>query len=167
MIAAFFTFRRLNLDKGTTRQPWGSFIQIMQSSIDFRSKELPSLLSLLEMYREMKSTDPRDKVFGLLGIADPKDVVSLGIEVDYRQDVTTIYTQLAKGVIRRDKDLGIFACLGFISKIKELPTWVPDWTLESELPYPFETNRNPNVCQAGGRTRFSKTGKLLEGEYTG
>jgi len=94
----------------------------MQSSIDFRSKELPLLLSLLEMYREMKSTDPRDKVFGLLGIADPKDLVSLGIEVDYRQDVTTIYTQLAKGVIQRDKDLGIFAYLGFISKIKELPT---------------------------------------------
>ncbi len=47
---------------------------------------------MLDIHQEIKSADPRDKVFGHLGIADPKYVVSLGIEVDYRQDITEIYT---------------------------------------------------------------------------
>ena len=79
-------------------------------------------LFLLEAYREMKSTDPRDKVFAILGIADPKDVDSLGIEVNYDQDVITLYTHLAKAFIQRDKNFNNFQNLGVASNRKELPT---------------------------------------------
>ena len=72
---------------------------MMQTSAEFARKEFHSLLFLLEAYREMKSTDPRDKVFALLGMADPKDVDSLGIEVNYEQDVITLYTHLTKAFI--------------------------------------------------------------------
>jgi hypothetical protein len=102
-IFAFATFNRPSLGESSIRRPWGSFLEIMQASAEFARKEFHSLLFLLEAYREMKSTDPRDKVFGILRIADPKDVVSLGIEVDYEQDVTTLYTHLAKVFIQRDK----------------------------------------------------------------
>ena len=70
-IFAFATFNRLSLGERAVRRPWGSFLEIMQTSAKFSQKEFHSLLFLLESYREMKSTDPRDKVFGILGIADP------------------------------------------------------------------------------------------------
>jgi hypothetical protein len=56
----------------------------------------------------MKSSNPLDKVFGILSIANLKDVVSLSIEVNYQQDVTTLYTHLAKAFIQRNKDFNIF-----------------------------------------------------------
>lgn len=76
----------------------------------------------------MRSTDPRDKVFGILGISDPEDVLSLGIEVDYGQHVTTLYTNLARAFLLKDRTFDIFQCLGVATSIRELPTWVPDWT---------------------------------------
>ncbi|KFY88006.1 hypothetical protein V500_06634 [Pseudogymnoascus sp. VKM F-4518 (FW-2643)] len=156
-IFAFGTFNRLSLGERAVRRPWGSFLEIMQTSAKFSQKEFHSLLFLLESYREMKSTDPRDKVFGILGIADPKDVASLGIEVNYQQDTTTLYIHLAKAFIQRDKNFNIFQCLGVASNRKELPTWVPDWAIENEIPLPFGYYRKPNFCEAGGRMSISVT----------
>jgi hypothetical protein len=69
LILAFATFYRLRLGKGTPSRPWRFFLEIMQNSAKFARREFDWLLFLLESYREMKSTDPRDKVFAILRIA--------------------------------------------------------------------------------------------------
>jgi hypothetical protein len=76
-IYAFATFYRLSLGEGTGRRPWGFFLEMMQTSAEFARKEFHPLLFLLEAYQEMNSTDPRDKVFTLLGMTDPKDMIHL------------------------------------------------------------------------------------------
>jgi hypothetical protein len=84
-------------------------------------------------------------------------VVSLNIEVNYEQDLITLYTHLAKVFIQRDKNFNIFRCLGVASNTEELPTWVPDWTIEGEIPQPLGSYRKPNFCEAGGKMSISVT----------
>jgi hypothetical protein len=89
--------------------------------------------------------------------------------VNYEQDVVTLYTRLAKAFIQRDKNFNIFQNLGVASNRKELPTWVPDWTIEGEIPQPLGYKREANFC-AGGRMSISVTftpdGKKLIADST-
>ncbi|KAL8627254.1 hypothetical protein Q9189_007044 [Teloschistes chrysophthalmus] len=95
-----------------------------------------SLLDLLRRYRFSEATDPRDKIYGLLGL---KNMVP-PFTVDYSVPAATVYRRFARETIMRTGKLDILsecyaglhilqmestACLSLKA---ELPSWVPDWT---------------------------------------
>ncbi|KAH7402615.1 heterokaryon incompatibility protein-domain-containing protein [Pyrenochaeta sp. MPI-SDFR-AT-0127] len=93
------------------------------------------LLSMLHISRNCFSSDPRDKVYGLLGLTGER-LQSL-IKVDYSQSVEEVLTRAAAAIITCREDLDILAyaalsSLGTRHMEGRLPTWVPDWTEHRE-----------------------------------
>jgi hypothetical protein len=63
------------------------------------------LLDLLARYRFKCATDPRDKIYSLLGLATD----DLGIEADYRKSVKDVYIDVVKAQINASHNLDILA----------------------------------------------------------
>ena len=75
-----------------------------------------------------KATDPRDKLFALLGLAtDADDPVLLP---NYRATVREVFTASSRHMMTTNKSLRILhiAGIGWSRQIKDLPSWVPDWS---------------------------------------
>jgi hypothetical protein len=85
------------------------------------------LLTMLHMTRNCSSTDPRDKIYGLLGLVGER-LQSL-IQVDYSQSLEEVMTRAAAAIIicREDLEILAYAALRTRPTVKSLPTWVPDW----------------------------------------
>ncbi|KAH7204647.1 heterokaryon incompatibility protein-domain-containing protein [Fusarium oxysporum] len=92
-----------------------------------KNKELAVLLHLL---RWLRAKDPRDKVYGSLGIATS----TYGIEPDYTISIVECYARAAFKIISGSCSLEIFSTLGRPSCIPptltSLPSWVPDWSYD-------------------------------------
>jgi hypothetical protein len=84
------------------------------------------LLSLLSAFRDWRTTDPRDKVYSLLGLLSAPE--SGKILPDYSLSFQKIYGQVVQSSI---ETLGALDALGYCSLRRDsesgLPSWVPDW----------------------------------------
>jgi hypothetical protein len=85
-----------------------------------------SILQLLASHRAALATDPRDKVYGLLGLVGEE--MSLGIEVDYSLSTVDIYVKAATSIIEASNYLDILSVPRPAQANLLLPTWVPDWS---------------------------------------
>lgn len=92
----------------------------------------PSLVALLMTYRVSSCSNPCDKVFGVIGIAQQHDYPPM-IKIDYSQSKQQVYVNTARYIIERGRyyeagPLNII-CSSFphISD-GSLPSWVPDWS---------------------------------------
>lgn len=90
----------------------------------------PDLLSLLENHRNSRATDPRDKVYGFLGLCEQKGTQIHGFVPDYRRTVTATFFDAAKKIIEHDPILHILGVPREDSQccVDGLPSWVPDWS---------------------------------------
>lgn len=83
------------------------------------------LLDLLEQLRHFKSTDPRDKLYGLVGLLNPDDVV----EADYAKSSEQVFTDIAVQHLQSGSLNILCHCVeSSHPKSLDLPSWVPDWT---------------------------------------
>lgn len=74
------------------------------------------------------ATDPRDKVFAVLGLSS--DSESLNLHADYRRTCADTYISLAARLIEENYIEVLSICDHKGSGIK-LPSWVPDWSRSS------------------------------------
>ncbi|KAI0160696.1 heterokaryon incompatibility protein-domain-containing protein [Xylariaceae sp. FL1272] len=99
-----------------------------------------SLARLLTSARNSKASDPRDKVFGLLGMAILHDRVPL--DINYTLPVRDVYTQVAQYLFNAPQSNPIEFLLA-VQGVSEdsnkfyLPSWVPNWNIG------WLTNRHP------------------------
>jgi hypothetical protein len=70
------------------------------------------------------ASDPRDIIFGLLGVA--ADTECLGLRPDYTQTVAEVYTAATRAMVERCPHYSLDYC-AFPKDMDDLPTWVPDW----------------------------------------
>lgn len=116
-----------------------SSIHVSGSRKDIPTTELGlSLLALLSLYRGYTATDPRDKVFALLGISSS----DMGMAPDYSKSNETVFLEVATCLLESSPTLEIFASC-HIGKMapKILPSWVPDWNDHSPKPYKLAGNQ--------------------------
>ncbi|KAI9933594.1 hypothetical protein MW887_008067 [Aspergillus wentii] len=73
--------------------------------------------------RICQATDPKDKVYGILGLFE-----SQLIPVDYNVSISEVYRRFTQAVIERTDSLHLLHNLGIHRKIEGLPSWVPDYT---------------------------------------
>jgi hypothetical protein len=80
--------------------------------------ENPSIFDLMRSTSFLNSTDPRDKIYALLGLAHEMP----GFSADYAESVQQIYKKLTSSVIIQDRNL---ACLGGnrTMKVNFSPSW--------------------------------------------
>lgn len=89
-----------------------------------------SVTALLAYLGDHFSTDPRDRLYSLSGLAHDADILD---RPNYDTSVTSLYTNLVKSFVRKYKSLDIICfATAFTepernSAADQVPTWVPDW----------------------------------------
>jgi hypothetical protein len=85
----------------------------------------PVLEDLLPMMHPFQSSDPRDKVYSLLGQA--YDLKGISLNIDYNCPIEELYINVARQILKRSAALQIlyYNCG---RKSYNLPSWVPDWS---------------------------------------
>jgi hypothetical protein len=91
------------------------------------------LLYLMNNVSALEATDPRDKVFGVLGLSNkitPLNPLLGQLKPTYEKPVQQVYVDVARYLILATGRLDILrACLGS-GTVKGLPSWTPDWTVK-------------------------------------
>ena len=106
------------------KTPWQSeftmFHQMIDISTRHRDHGATSLHTLLKETSGFDATDSRDKVYALLGLSTEQDRAA--ISVDYSGDVTALYADVARHIIRSEQSLSILALAG-ANVAPDAPTW--------------------------------------------
>jgi hypothetical protein len=93
------------------------------------------LLKVLQKSRNCSASDPRDKVYAVLGLVQPDAVKDL--LVDYSSSVEEVYTNVAKHIITQHGCLNLLKHIACdparLTIIGTRSTWVPQWDLKSHL----------------------------------
>ena len=98
-----------------------------------------ALLDLLIRCRFRQASDPRDKVYGLLGLKDADQISRiscLGIEPDYRLSASQVFRHTARQLLLQSSDLNMLGA-NTATTNQELPSWVPDWSTTTSGPHPL------------------------------
>lgn len=82
----------------------------------------------------LASTDPRDHVFGLEGLVTSPIVPQLLPDYGASRTVESLYIDVAHSFLRQSDHLWFLhlAGIGFPRNYNDLPSWVPDWSTETE-----------------------------------
>lgn len=101
-------------------------------------------------FRQCQSTDPRDKIYGLLGlIADEADGSPV-LKVDYEKPIKDVYIQAAKKILRATHDLSLLSASGYssssLAKRKNIPSWAPVWSTNTSVAG-IRTHEFWNACE--------------------
>jgi hypothetical protein len=113
------------------------------------------LLDLLHHCRSFEATDPRDKVYGLLGVAPPESE-AISVQVDYRKTVEEVYEDIACLILLSSGNLNLLSVPRSNSQLgKRLPSWAPDWscTASSRLDLVFPAG--PREIENGAVREFA------------
>ncbi|KAK0632706.1 heterokaryon incompatibility protein-domain-containing protein [Immersiella caudata] len=96
------------------------------------------LVGTLAYTATSRVTDPRDRLYSLLGLAGPIDREIVG-QPDYKSDPELVFTKFAKSFVEKHESLDI-VCLAAVQrgvaeeedldKALDLPSWVPDWSIQ-------------------------------------
>ncbi|EPE31911.1 hypothetical protein GLAREA_11993 [Glarea lozoyensis ATCC 20868] len=85
----------------------------------------------------LKSTNPRDKIYAILGLRRDgiKELSALAelLRVDYTKSEQQVYQDAARYIIESQQRLDICCGQPLTSKgVEDLPSWVPDWSARME-----------------------------------
>ncbi|KAJ4301073.1 hypothetical protein N0V90_003163 [Kalmusia sp. IMI 367209] len=112
-------------------------VKLIKGILDLSSKsEVWELSSLLQSTRPFQATDPRDKIFALLGLAGesrtpekwPKSLIP-----DYNRSTQDVYTAVTLYCIARTNTLTVLSQAGNTTESNDnsgdasFPSWVPRW----------------------------------------
>ncbi|WEW58643.1 hypothetical protein PRK78_004111 [Emydomyces testavorans] len=95
---------------------------------EFAGQDLLSALLKFSLY---KCSDPRDKVFGVLGLT-PDGL----IKPDYSLHSEGVYTGITAYLLKHCRVFDVLALAGCGNKKFNLPTWVPDWSQDLVQQFP-------------------------------
>lgn len=97
------------------------------------------LLNTLISCRRYDATDPRDKVYGVLGMVSPR--ASSRLLPDYSRDLVDVYTDVVQYQLETSGYEGKLDFLGADGLpeggITGLPSWLPDWRYRDRYHLPF------------------------------
>jgi hypothetical protein len=87
---------------------------------------------LLRSFSYKACQNPRDKVFGILGLVDPS--LYANIAVDYSLSTCSVYVSVMRAMLLEGKgDLQSLTGFGFNSRQHDLPSWVRDFSAQPDI----------------------------------
>ncbi|EHK25672.1 uncharacterized protein TRIVIDRAFT_62340 [Trichoderma virens Gv29-8] len=119
------------------------YMSLMELKIDLQqnlhNKRPPGIfLTLLWMFRDRLSTDPRDKIYALLGLfqsleaevpssslASPAELDINHVIVDYGAEVENVYASVVRAMVLGTQSLNILCACQTPSTLKR--SWIPNW----------------------------------------
>jgi hypothetical protein len=119
-------------------------------------------LEILNATRNTRATDPRDKIYGILGFfGDPEsDVENIFPPLNYKKTAAELYADVARAIITNTRSLDVMSsCHGYVqSTVPDLPSWAAAW---NDTPLQFFDQDQFNaasdssvVYEESGDTRF-------------
>lgn len=142
-------------EKGKTRESVQTRVRAYTQQI--RDSHL-SLLNLLIMSRTNGATDPRDKVYALLSLANDKAVE--GINPDYSDEntVAKVYLDVTRRYLQLGSGPELLHYAGNDHLVADLPSWAVDWSHQTRSSF------NKRLYDCSGPAipcmRTSEPGKL-------
>lgn len=138
--------------------------------IDIRGRLLPyarglmapllaSCEHLLLWTRNQQCSDPRDKVYGILGLLDPRIVAK--IEVDYSTPAWKTYAQLVLAEMEAYQKLNMINHCNMMTRLEGYPSWVPNL----ERPIEGANMGYLSIRRFYASARSSAVVKLIEPAY--
>ncbi|WYZ46615.1 hypothetical protein EsH8_IX_000840 [Colletotrichum jinshuiense] len=95
------------------------------------------IIEMLDRARQLEASDPRDKIFALLGISTNVDIDDSRTAINYEKSAPQVYADFARYIMERTKS---FDMLSYVNHIVSyflplattpadgaLPSWTPDW----------------------------------------
>lgn len=95
-------------------------------------REAQAFLDFLINCRFREATDPRDKIYSLLGFFTNNSVsrhLPLGITPDYNSPVSAVYIHATRQMLLGSGTLDVLGAGPPPTVASELPSWVPDWSI--------------------------------------
>ena len=104
------------------------------------------LINLLEGFRRLSATDPRDKIYAALGLATD---ASNRPRMNYELSPASVFETFAADLVRKGDGISVLHAAVSHSQGMDLPSWVPDWTSQKCTYAPLNSLLDPSN-QAGG-----------------
>lgn len=159
-LMSLFNFHAFHMHNIERYDPLEEFPYPVRSYTDYRglmkgrgwsAKKL--LLHLLCATRHCGATDPRDKYFALLSMLN--DQRSESLTADYSKETSEVYTDLAVYILE-NIGLSLLCAMQGERVISNLPSWVPDWSVDcgracsvlGNNVLRFEAGGNPELMRA-------------------
>ncbi|KAK3324999.1 heterokaryon incompatibility protein-domain-containing protein [Apodospora peruviana] len=126
------------------------------------------LAMILSAAAYAKSTDPRDKIYALLGLLPPSTLAVLpkNLKPDYTKDISSIFKDYAAYIIRSAGLIDVMYFTAGGTKPKDplsLPTWVPDWSRDG---YAMSEKLAAKYCIASSAVLARGRGPQVRGADT-
>ena len=119
-------------------------VEIMRAGKTERSELYPMAVST----RVWLSTDPRDKIHSLMGIAT--DIDSLPFRPDYNVAVDDLFYDFAVHTITNSNSLDLLRLCNTVVAASYRPSWVVDWSNWQATTYDIDSKDYP-FCAAGNK----------------
>ncbi|KAH7141061.1 heterokaryon incompatibility protein-domain-containing protein [Dactylonectria macrodidyma] len=103
-------------------------------AIQLRRSRPASLTTLFNGFCDRTASDPRDMVYGVLGLAE-EEAKMAGIEADYTIGTLEVYVQATRKLIQLHGDLSPITRYHHGTPMAGLPSWVPDYSLVGDWEY--------------------------------
>jgi hypothetical protein len=116
--------QHLNLIRAT---PFESILGDLEIWRNWSPQDQTRLATRVQLTWDFEATDPRDKIYALLGLCSESDTSA--IKPDYSISVAELYTAVARHFITKTKDLTPLQYSDGNQDLKHgLPSWVPDYS---------------------------------------
>jgi hypothetical protein len=165
-LGAVYCREFLNVNEYQARQSWNLGPEAWTkathmrrlANLEFNPSTGVEFSPLLDLVRQADATDPRDKVYSILGLLNP--AISADVDPDYSLPVQQVYTNFMIAIINQTKSLDQILYGGIPSeKMRLWPSWVPD----SRLPFVRRHNQYLETRKASGllpaKFKFCKRGE--------
>ncbi|KAK5947994.1 hypothetical protein OHC33_010978 [Knufia fluminis] len=86
-----------------------------------------TLGSILVAARHLKSSNPRDALYGLFSYLKARGLQDMPV-IDYTKSVRQVYAEFTKSVMHQDQSLDLLTHVEGIHAQQDLPSWCPDWS---------------------------------------
>ncbi|KAI4266436.1 MAG: hypothetical protein L6R38_008741 [Xanthoria sp. 2 TBL-2021] len=117
-------------------------------------------IPLLAANRVREATDPRDRVYAIMGIAADKQL-STTLGVDYSLSTEQVFEDTARYLIGRKASIEVLYEAGGPKNLTRLPSWAPDWIIGPQS----SLRGYEDVYNASGRStslmEFDESGRRL------
>lgn len=166
--ASWFLHEKAVTDRNSGLGTVGSSVVVLLGMF-MTTRNLPSefsqyngnLLNLLGTFQYCDATNPRDKIYALLGLAwdYPAKPSAISPEVptftpDYTDSVAQVYTDFAHYQILSSNSLALLSKRTTQDPSLQLPSWVPDWTQYNLL---HSASLSPRLPTAAPLSRYLNT----------
>jgi heterokaryon incompatibility protein (HET) len=136
-------------------RPLHSVFYLNKRRVSRSENNLAALGVVIIDHRSTSASDPRDKIYALIGIANRQKEPSLEhwrmIQPSYRISVEQVYTSATRAICLYRKSLNfVLTCRehGYRRKIISLPSWVPDYSADAVIDSILKRGGSPSTYDA-------------------